>query len=395
MPNGFSKRGILALSLVAFFLAPAAQSGAWQDKDRVSVSSDGSEGNGSSVYSSISADGRYVAFQSTASNLVSGDTNGKDDIFVHDRQTGATTRVSVSSGGLEGNSNSYSPSISSDGSYVAFDSNASNLVPGDTNENYDIFVHERQTGATSRVSVGSDGSEGNGRSSNPSISADGRYVAFNSDAGNLVPVDTNGDYDVFVHDRQTGATSRVSVSSDGSEGNSYSLFPVISADGRYVAFASNAGNLVPGDTNGIYDIFVHDRQTGATSRVSVSSDGSEGNDSSARPSISADGRYAVFSSVAGNLVSGDTNGFEDIFVHDRQTGATSRVSVSSDGSEGNGYSVFPVISADGRYVAFQSNAINLVSGDTNGFEDVFVAFTPDGSFYFIPGKTGGGAVVFF
>jgi Tol biopolymer transport system component len=278
-----------------------------------------------------------VAFQSTASNLVSGDTNGKYDIFVHDRQTGATTRVSVSSNGSEGNSNSYSPSISSDGSYVAFDSNASNLVPGDTNENYDIFVHERQTGATSRVSVGSDGSEGNGRSSNPSISADGRYVAFNSDAGNLVPVDTNGDYDVFVHDRQTGATSRVSVSSDGSEGNSYSLFPVISADGRYVAFASNAGNLVPGDTNGIYDIFVHDRQTGATSRVSVSSDGSEGNDSSARPSISADGRYAVFSSVAGNLV----------------------------------------------------------SGDTNGFEDVFVAFTPDGSFYFIPGKTGGGAVVFF
>ncbi|PKN65255.1 MAG: hypothetical protein CVU57_11495, partial [Deltaproteobacteria bacterium HGW-Deltaproteobacteria-15] len=336
MPNGFSKRGILALSLVAFFLAPAAQSGAWQDKDRVSVSSDGSEGNGSSVYSSISADGRYVAFQSTASNLVSGDTNGKDDIFVHDRQTGATTRVSVSSGGLEGNGFSNGrPSISADGRYVAFQSTASNLVSGDTNGKYDIFVHDRQTGATTRVSVSSNGSEGNSNSYSPSISSDGSYVAFDSNASNLVPGDTNENYDIFVHERQTGATSRVSVGSDGSEGNGRSSNPSISADGRYVAFNSDAGNLVPVDTNGDYDVFVHDRQTGATSRVSVSSDGSEGNSYSLFPVISADGRYVAFASNAGNLVPGDTNGIYDIFVHDRQTGATSRVSVSSDGSEGN------------------------------------------------------------
>ncbi|PKN62225.1 MAG: hypothetical protein CVU57_25645, partial [Deltaproteobacteria bacterium HGW-Deltaproteobacteria-15] len=445
MPNGFSKRGILALSLVAFFLAPAAQSGAWQVKDRVSVSSDGSEGNGPSSYPRLSADGRYIVFQSGASNLVPGDTNGSSDIFVHDRQTEATSRVSVSSGGSAGNGGSFLPSISADGRYVAFESNASNLVPGDTNGFCDIFIHDRKKGATTRVSVDSDGSEGNKPSYDPSISADGRYVVFYSVASNLVPGDTNGfpdvfvheyqtgattrvsvssggsegnggsiyessisadgryaafgsgasnlvlgdtnaNFDIFVHDRQTGATSRVSVSSGGSEGNDQSVDPSISADGRYVVFYSMASNLFPGDTNADYDIFVHDRQTGATSRVSVSSGGSEGNGDSGYPSISADGRYVVFHSVASNLVSGDTIANYDIFVHDRQTGATSRVSVTSVGSEGNGDSWDPSISADGRYVAFVSDASNLVSGDTNGFEDVFVAFTPDGSFYFIPGK---------
>jgi Tol biopolymer transport system component len=326
---------------------------------RVSVASDGSQGNVESYDPFISADGRYVAFHSDATNLVGGDTNGDRDVFVHDRQTAQTTRVSVASDGSQGNSHSRYPSISADGRYVAFHSDATNLVGGDTNGHGDVFVHDRQTGQTTRVSVASDGSQGNSYSRNSSISADGRYVAFHSFARNLVGGDTNGRGDVFVHDRQTAQTTRVSVASDGSQGNDYSFWASISADGRYVAFQSLASNLVGGDTNGRYDVFVHDRQTGQTTRVSVASDGSEGYNSSDHPFISADGRYVAFHSDAGNLVGGDTNGDRDVFVHDRQTAQTTRVSVASDGSQGNDWSWEPSISADGRYVAFHSFASNL------------------------------------
>jgi Tol biopolymer transport system component len=339
---------------------------------RVSVASDGAQGNSGSWCPSISADGRYVAFQSYASNLVPGDTNGVLDVFVHDRLTGQTTRVSVASDGTQGNGDSGCPSISADGRYVAFASLASNLVPGDTNGTWDVFVHDRLTGQTTRVSVASDGAQGNSGSWCPSISADGRYVAFQSYASNLVPGDTNGVLDVFVHDRLTGQTTRVSVASDGAQGNGDSECPSISADGRYVAFQSYASNLVPGDTNLVRDIFVHDRLTGQTTRVSVASDGTQGNDHSRFPSISADGRYVAFASLASNLVPGDTNGKQDIFVHDRLTGQTTRVSVASGGAQGNGDSEFPSISADGRYVAFQSYASNLVPGDTNLVPDIFV-----------------------
>jgi Tol biopolymer transport system component len=234
-------------------------------------------------------------------------------------------------------------------------------------------VHDRLTGQTTRVSVASDGAQGNGDSECPSISADGRYVAFASLASNLVPGDTNGRMDIFVHDRLTGQTTRVSVASDGTEGNGDSGFPSISADGRYVAFASLASNLVPGDTNGTWDVFVHDRLTGQTTRVSVASGGAQGNGDSRFPSISADGRYVAFQSYASNLVPGDTNGVLDVFVHDRLTGQTTRVSVASDGTQGDSYSFGSSISADGRYVAFASYASNLVPGDTNGWADVFVA----------------------
>jgi Tol biopolymer transport system component len=284
---------------------------------RVSVASDGTQANGDSDDLSISADGRYVAFRSWADNLVSGDTNSADDIFVHDRQTGQTSRVSVASDGTQANGDSDDLSISADGRYVAFRSWADNLVSGDTNGEFDVFVHDRQTGQTSRVSVASDGTQGNSHSWAPSVSADGRYVAFNSWANNLVSGDSNGRVDIFVHDRQTGQTNRVSVASDGTQANGDSVWPSISADGRYVAFHAWANNLVSGDTNGWYDIFVHDRQTGQTSRVSVASDGTQGNDDSWSPSISADGHYVAFRSRANNLVSGDTNGRYDVFVHDR------------------------------------------------------------------------------
>ncbi|MBO9334742.1 MAG: PD40 domain-containing protein [Roseiflexus sp.] len=359
------------LLLLALILTPAGSvRAAPGNTTRVSVASDGTQANGGSFTPSISADGRYVAFASIAVNLVSGDTNGVQDIFVHDRQTGQTTRVSVASGGAQANGPSFDPSISADGRYVAFASLATNLVSGDTNNEQDIFVHDRQTGQTTRVSVATGGGQANGNSSNPSISADGRYIAFDSNASNLVSGDTNNTGDIFVHDRQTGATTRVSIGPGGTQANRGSLAPSISADGRYVAFHSSATNLVSGVTNGTTHIFVHDRQTGATTRVSVASDGTEGNSLSIRPSISADGRYVAFQSIATNL--GCTNGTQHIFVHDRQTGQTTCVSVASDGTEGNSGSNDPSISANGRYVAFQSQANNLVSGDTGFIADIFI-----------------------
>jgi hypothetical protein len=346
--------------------------------ERVSVDSSGVEGNYVSNRASISADGRYVAFGSGADNLVPGDTNGYWDVFVHDRQTGVTERMSVDSSGVEGNNWSLCASISADGLYVAFDSEADNLVPGDTNWRWDVFVHDRQTGLTERVSVDSSGAQGSNTSKRPSISADARYVAFESSADNLVTGDTNGTKDIFVHDRQTGVTERVSVDSSGAQGNHSSSYPFISADARYVAFDSYAKNLVLGDFNNYGDVFVHDRQTGVTERVSVDSSGVEGIDDSFYSPISADGRYVAFTSKADNLVPSDTGRAGDVFVRDRQTGVTERVSVNSLGAEGNNWSAAAAISADGRFVAFQSEASNFVAGDTNGEWDVFVHDRWDG-----------------
>jgi Tol biopolymer transport system component len=332
----------------------------------------GAQGGGLSYSPFISADGRYVTFDSDAAGLVAGDTNGATDIFVRDRQTGTTTLASKSSAGVQGDGGSYNPSVSSDGRYVAFSSAATNLVAGDTNGKWDVFVRDRQTGTTWLVSKSSAGVEGNEYSQNPFISADGRYVTFESAATNLVAGDTNGKTDIFVRDRQTGTTTLVSRDSAGVEGDGVSEYPVISPDGRYVAFSSAATNLVAGDTNGKYDIFVRDRQTGTTTRVSRDSAGVEGNDGSYESCISDDGRYVAFNSGATNLVAGDTNAVSDIFVRDRQTGTTTRVSKSSSGVETDQYSYNPSISADGRYVAFESYATSLVAGDTNGNYDIFV-----------------------
>jgi len=349
--------------------------------ERVSVASDGSQGDEDSDSPTISADGRYVAFRSSAANLVDGVTVHAAPILVHDRQTGLTELVSVDSAGNQGNRFSEFPTISADGRYVAFHSRATNLVDDDTNDAGDIFVHDRQTGITERVSVDSAGNQGNDVSYQSAISADGRYVAFDSLASNLVAGDTNGTTDVFVHDRQTGLTERVSVESAGNQGNAYSFWPAISADGRYVAFESGASNLVVGDTalcgppsytHHCQDIFVHDRQTGLNELVSVDSAGNQGNDTSSQAAISADGRYVAFESWASNLVPGDTNGTTDVFVHDRQTGLNELVSVDSAGNQGHTYSSSPAISADGRHVTFSSAASNLVPGDTNSSGDVFV-----------------------
>ena len=337
---------------------------------QASVNSLGQKGNGRSTSPSISADGRYVAFASYANNLVPGDTNNELDIFVHDRTTGRTTRVSVSSSGEQANKNSNFPAITPDGRYIAFASYASNLVPGDTKEQEDVFVHDQHTGTTTRASVSSTGREGNGFSSSPQISADGRYVVFLSGSTNLVRNDTNGSWDIFLHDLSTRKTTRVSVSPSGEQANDDSSDPSISADGRYIAFATRANNLVAGDTDTATEVIVHDMSTRRNTLISVSPSGRHGYKDSFDPSISVDGRYVAFMSHA-SLVPGDTNGFLDIFVRDTRRRVTIRASVSSSGEQGNQDSSDPAISASGRHVVFWSLASNLVSGDTNGFYDVF------------------------
>src|SRR4028118_991034 len=340
---------------------------------RVSVDPAGNPGNDSSYDPSISADGRFVAFQSDASNLVAGDTNNSGDIFVGDLLTNTTTRVSVGSAGNQGNSLSRRSSISGDGRFVAFGSNATNLVPGDTNNSTDIFVRDLATNTTTLVSASSSGDRGNNDSELPSISANGRFVAFRSFATNLVPGDTNDSRDIFVRDLLTNTITLVSVSSNGDRANDSSSRCSISADGRFVAFDSDATNLVPGDTNNTTDIFVRDLSTNTTTRVSISSTGNQGNEDFYTPFISADGRFVTFSSEASNLVPGDTNDSEDIFVRDLSTNTTTRVSVDSAGNPGNSDSELPSISANGQKVAFSSFATNLVPGDTNNGPDLFIA----------------------
>lgn len=366
---------LLILWFYAMVAPPAVQAEPAAAAELVSAGSGGSGANHHSWTSDSSADGRLIAFRSRATNLVAGDNTGAFfDIFVRDRQSGVTQRVSISSGGQPANGESESPAISGDGRVIAFSSLASNLVVGDHNERADVFVHDRSSGQTTRVSVGSGGTEGVlGGAAHPDLSSDGRFVVFESDAGNLIPSDTNGTTDIFGHDRATGVTTRLSVASDGSEGNTFSKLPSVSDNGQIVAFASQAFTLVNNDTNFVQDIFVRDRVNGLTTRVSVPSGGGQANGPSTNPAVSGDGRYVVFESTATNLVVGDTNGSSDIFRHDRQTGQTIRISTHQNGSEGNGSSGYPSISGDGRLIAFESAATNLVDTDPNGpIPDIFV-----------------------
>jgi Tol biopolymer transport system component len=432
---------LVALVGSSIFIAlPAAGALVPGPTSRVSVASDGTQGNGDSVlYSSISADGRYVAFSSLASNLVPGDTNGEYDVFVHDRMTGATTRANVTTGGAQsGEPVGGSPiraMVSGDGRYVAFQSAADDLVAGDTNGAIDVFVHDQMTGTTIRVSVASDGSQFDGGSLLDAISADGRFIAF------------EGVVDVLVRDQTAGTTSRVALSSTGVPANDGSFFAAMSADGRYVAFTSRASNLVPGDTNAMTDVFVRDRTTSTTTRVSIAFNGAQANGYSADPpAISPDGRYVVFRSEATNLTQAPeasliyvrdrtlnstlglgvamggarvgppfplyavsdggryvtfnaaTSEFQDpifgqseLFVLDRLTAATTRVGLRSDGTPPTAGVVGDTtgLTPDGRYVTFTSGDDQQVPGDTNQKSDTFVrdlgtpsalAATPFGDF---------------
>ncbi len=338
----------------------------------VSVAANGTQANGYNSYEpSVSADGRYVAFNGYATNLVLGDTNGTSDIFVKDMQTGAVILASTTADGTQANGVNNGASISDDGRYVAFASYATNLVAGDTNNTWDVFVKDLQSGALIHANTAADGTQANGWTSIPSISADGRYVTFASAATNLVPEDTDNTPDIFIKDLQTGTITRANTTADWTEAKIYADGRV-SADGRYVVFVSTPTDPITGAaTGGPVDIFVKDLQTGVLTRVGPSADESI-------PTISGDGRYVAFSSDASNLVAGDTNGIADIFVRDLQTGAVARVNTAADGSQANEYTdtYTSAITADGRYIVFASIASNLVTGDTLDTYDAFIAPNP-------------------
>ncbi|WP_344056441.1 S8 family serine peptidase, partial [Sphaerisporangium rubeum] len=340
--------------------------------ERVSLTADHKQAGGDVWWPRVSADGNHVVYASAASNLVPDDTNDDLDVFATDLRTGETERVSVASDGTQADAFSLVPMVSADGRFVGFNSGATNLVPGDTNGVADTFVRDRLAGTTERISVGPDGTQADDMSSQPSFSADGRFAVFISDATNLVAGDTNGVTDVFVRDRAAGTTERVSVGDGGVQGEASSREQSISADGRYVAFESASANLVPGDTNGVHDVFVRDRAAGTTERIPVP-DGTE----PGSPVISADGQVVVYMA-----------GFQ-IFVYDRKAGTTTRVSAALDGTPADSLSFAPSLSDDGRTVAFYTYAANLVPGDTNGQTDVYVRDLAAGTLERVSGGLGG------
>jgi Tol biopolymer transport system component len=343
--------------------------------ERVSVSSSGTEATGGTLAVEppwLSGSGRIVAFASDAPGLVAGDTNGVWDVFIRDRSRGRTIRASVRSSGAQANGRSQNLRVSENGRFVVFESEASNLVRGDTNRASDVFAHDLRGGETTRVSVSSRDRQGNGPSSDPAISADGRFVSFSSEASNLVPGDTNRASDVFVHDRRTHRTIRASLNSLERQGNSDSMASHLAPAGMLVAFTSRASNLARGDSNRASDIFVRDTAAGRTERISVSSTGGQANADSNYAAGFAGRRYIAFRSSASNLARGDTNKVQDVFVHDRMTRVTRRVSVGPAGTQANAGSSSARLSADGRFVAFASFASNLVRGDTNATSDIFV-----------------------
>ena len=350
----------------------------------VSTSSSGTQSSWPSSFADISSDGRYVVFMSESSGpLVSGDSNAFIDIFMRDTQTGTTTLISSPTAEAKSNADCYNPSVTDDGRYVVFHSAASNLVSGDTNNKIDVFLKDTQTGALTRLSVSNSGTEGNEDSYTPNITGNGKYIVFSSGASNLVSGDTNGWNDVFLYNREMGSLALVSQSNgilgnanssaDSSRDTSGPVSLASSADGRYIVFASSASNLVSGDTNGAQDIFLKDTTTGDVTRISVSEGGTQGNGPSYAASITSDGRYVTFYSHASNLVSGDGNGVADVFLYDRLAATTSDTTdvtlrlVSKSGStEGNADSVDPSVTANGRYVVFHSSSSNLVPGDNAG-----------------------------
>ena len=344
--------GRLAVPAVALAAAlgaiPAAAWAATPRTVRVSVGASGAQAAGASSAAAVSAHGRFVAFASDASDLVAGDTNRTTDVFVRDRRTGTTTRVSVNSAGAQADGESGSPAISANGRFVTFVSRARNLVAGDRNgRRTDVFVRDRRSGRTVRLSPGASSAR---VGFDPDISADGRYVAFVS--GRAFGGTSVEDTAIVVHDRRTGTARR--FASGSAEG------PAISGDGRVVAFLSR-DRLVARDTNRLRDAYVVRRSTGALARVSVSSSGAQARGDTFETDISGDGRFVAFASRAANLVRRDTNRAGDVFLRDRTTGRTTRVSVTSSGGQLRGWSTAPTISANARSVAFQLSPGDLIA----------------------------------
>jgi len=372
-------RTLLIAAIAMLTLLPGAASAA-ATTERISVTSAELEvTGGDSIDAAISTNGVFVAFSSRSTDLVAGDTNGHSDIFVRDRAAGTTERVSVDSNEAEATGgHSLYPSISADGRFVAFSSKATNLVSGDTNAGSDVFVRDRMLGTTERVSVDSNEAQagpGGDAGENSAISADGRFVAFESYAEGLTPGDVAGNQDIFVRDRTAGTTEQVNLTSaDEPAPNGFHSLPAISADGNLVAFYSSSMGLVPEDTSFVADAYVRDRGAGTTERVSVSSSEEEGDGQvEDTVAISGDGRYVAFTSAATNLVPNDTNPTSDLFLRDLTMGTTERVNFNDAEEETlGGGGRYPSLSTDGRFVAFETPAYNLAAGDDNGKSDIFV-----------------------
>ncbi|HUR26551.1 MAG TPA: calcium-binding protein [Planctomycetota bacterium] len=345
----------------------------------VHVSSGGIQGNGAAIATptlGVSDDGSVIAFASAASNLVAGDANGVMDIFVRDRALSTTELVSCALTGVPGNALSQSPTASDDGRYVAFESTASNLVAADGNGQSDVFLRDRLLGTTTRLSEPQGGGDANGASSDPFVSGNGRFVSFSSMATNLVPNDLNARADIFVLDLTTGAIVLASIDTNGVQGNLDSRTSCLSDDGTVVAFTSNSTNLWPNDGNGHMDTFVRDLTTNTTVAASLTPAGSTAsNGTSSNLAISGDGAFVAFSSRSQELGS-EPNRLE-IYVYDRVAATTTLVSRSFMGVQSGG-SDQPSLSDDGRYVAFHSDSNKLVNLDFGPKSDIFVVDLTNG-----------------
>lgn len=374
-PTMTKQRSALRLrQLATLFLLVAPVSA--QEIYPLSLDTTASPTNGPSRRPAISSDGRYVAFESSATDLVAGDTNGVQDVFLRDHFTGTTRRVSVASSGAQASGASEWPALSADGRYVAFSSLASNLVPSDSNSAPDVFVHDTLTGQTILVSPLGGGGPANGGSYSPDISADGAWVVFMSIAPSLDGGASDAFMDVFASHIPSNSTSKLSRTAAGQNANGSSFFPRISPDGRYVSFETEASNLTSGDVNLVRDVVLHDLVLGVTTPVTANPASLIGNGVSFESDVSADGAFVVFTSFATNLVAADTNNFQDVFRWRRDTGAIQRVSVSSAGAQGVGQSFAPSVSDNGLVVAFATFAANLALGDANLASDVLLRNIP-------------------
>ncbi|MBN2982194.1 PD40 domain-containing protein [Cohnella algarum] len=351
---------------------------------KISAAVGGAPGTGDSMSPSASGDGRYVAFASTGTNLVDGDTNGKQDVFLHDRQLGTTKRVSVSAGG-EANGDSYAPYVSFDGSYVLFTSKATNLVADDTNNHEDLFLYEAASDMVHRVAAYVSGSEYAGMGSSYGISADGRYVAYAGKTG------STGDHDIWLLDRRTSVVKRIAR-----QNYIYETFRArvsISADGRFIAFDSRGTRIVPDDTRtniGANDraVYLYDAALDEMKMISRSPSGERGNHYSYYPIVSANGRYVAYLSKASNIVPADTQNTQDVYVYDRLTGTTELASPNGQGAQVDSDAYDPSISADGRYISFHADgAFDLADG---GRTDVYVRDRVAGTTRWVSKTAGGG-----
>ncbi len=358
----------LAIAAAAFSQAAVAQLG--PTTSRISVSSTGAQGTGDSTYARVSGDGRTVAFSSEGNFGLGG--GNRWHVFLRDLANDSLELISKSANGVVGDLDSFDPVPSADGRRIAFMSWARNLDPLDANNNADVFLHDRKTHKTYTISINLSGHTGTGLSADPDLTADGRYVTFKSGAADLVAGDVNTREDVFRRDTLLGVTELVSCNATGGQASSDSSFSSISDDGRFVAFQSAANDLVGTEIDYFDDIFVKDMLTGAVEQISIRPAGGMINAPCTYPTISADGTKVAYITDANTLIPGDTSGYRDVFVYDRTTASLVCASLTSTNVNANGPVISYKLSPDGLFVAFDNAANQIVPSDNNFIGDVFL-----------------------